>query len=272
LVQKSPIKSILGASLLILSATACREVAPAFGTTAAAARVNADGLFGGIAQRFTNVERSPKFLVARGKLGHSALTPSVIYNDTSVWTTWAADSTRTLTIDGEFINNRYLFTARPWPATPANEPGDSRHLIRLKRLDDNQFEWMTNVDITAGRIKPDEFANVISRLMASGENRPVADIRADYPGWSIWSGPWPNGETIDDVAVRADRVIARARAADGDALVFAHGHVLRILAARWLALAPASGRMFALSTATLSILGWERETPAIERWNDTTEY
>ena len=164
----------------MVSATACRDVVPAFGTSVAAARTNADALFGGIAQRFTNVERSPKFLVARGKLGHSALTPSVIYNDTSVWTAWAPDSTRALTIDGEFLNNRYLFTARPWPATPPNEPGDSRHFIRLKRLDEDQFEWITNVDISAGRIKPDEFANVISRLMASGENRPVANLRADY--------------------------------------------------------------------------------------------
>jgi hypothetical protein len=174
------LQSVFHAALLIASATACRDVAPAFGTTAAAARTNADGLFGGIAQRFINVERSPKFLVGRGKLGHYALTPSVIYNDTSVWTAWAADSTRTLTIDGEFLNNRYLFTARQWPSTPPNEPGDSRHFIRLRRIDENQFEWVTNVDITAGRIKPDEFAGVISRLMASGENRSVADLRADY--------------------------------------------------------------------------------------------
>lgn len=178
--SQSTLKSVFRAALLIASATACRDVAPAFGTTATAARTNADGLFGGIAKRFTNVERSPKFLVGRGKLGHYALTPSVIYNDTSVWTSWAADSTRTLTIDGEFLNNRYLFTARPWPATLPNEPGDSRHFIRLRRIDENQFEWITNVDITAGRIKPDEFANVISRLMASGENRSVADLRADY--------------------------------------------------------------------------------------------
>jgi hypothetical protein len=179
-VPQPTLKSLIGATLLVASATGCRDVAPAFGPTAAAARTNADALFGGIAERFTNVERSPKFLVARGKLGHNALTPSVIYNDTSVWTAWGADSTRTLNIDGEFINNRYLFTARPWPTTPPNRPGDSRHLILLKRLDENQFAWVTNVDITAGRIKPDEFANVIPRLMASGENRTVADLRADY--------------------------------------------------------------------------------------------
>ena len=164
----------------MLTLGACRDVAPAFGTSAAAARSNADDLFGGIAQRFTNVTRSPKFLIARGKLGKKALTPSQIFNDTSVWTAWYGDTTRVVTIDGEFANNRYLFSARPWPTTPANDPGDSRHYIRLRRLGDDQFEWLTNVDITAGRIKPDEFANVISKLMLSAENRSVAELRADY--------------------------------------------------------------------------------------------
>ena len=91
------------------------------------------------------------------------------------------------------------------------------------------------------------------------EGRLTAEIRADYPGWTIWRGPWPDGETIDAVATRADRVIARARAADGDVLVFAHGHLLRVLAARWLDLPPASGGLFALETATVSVLGWEHD-------------
>jgi probable phosphoglycerate mutase len=104
------------------------------------------------------------------------------------------------------------------------------------------------------------------------EGRTTLDIRAERPGWSIWSDGPKDGETIRQVAARADRVIALARRQAGDVLVFAHGHVLRVLAARWLAAAPSMGRRFALSTATLSILGWERETPVIERWNDTTEY
>jgi hypothetical protein len=170
----------LAAPLFASSLSACRDVAPAFGSNPAAARASADGLFGGIAQRFTNVQRSPKFTVARAKLGKNALIPSEIYNDTSVWTAWGADSTRVITIDGEFENNRYLFTARPWPATPANEPGDSRHYIRLKLLGENQFEWITNVDIAAGSIKPDDFANVISKFLLSSENRSSAELRADY--------------------------------------------------------------------------------------------
>ncbi len=100
------------------------------------------------------------------------------------------------------------------------------------------------------------------------EGRLTAEIRDDYPGWTIWQGPWPGGETIDEVAQRADRVVARARAATGDVLIFAHGHLLRVLAARWLALPPSGGGLLALSTATISVLGWEREAPVIESWNE----
>jgi probable phosphoglycerate mutase len=100
------------------------------------------------------------------------------------------------------------------------------------------------------------------------EGRTTLEIRLERPGWTIWRDGPKAGETIDDVAARVDRVIARVRALDGDALVFAHGHVLRVLAARWLGEPPTEGRLFALSTATLSVLGWERETAVIERWNE----
>lgn len=101
------------------------------------------------------------------------------------------------------------------------------------------------------------------------EGRETAEIRESIPGWTIWSGPWPGGETISDVAARADRVVARvrARAVDTDALVFAHGHLLRVLAARWLGLEPTAGSWFALDTATISVLGWERGSPVIQTWN-----
>jgi probable phosphoglycerate mutase len=100
------------------------------------------------------------------------------------------------------------------------------------------------------------------------EGRLTTEIREHYPGWSIWSGPWPDGETVQEVGARADRVLARVRAADGDVLLFSHGHLLRVLAARWLGLPPASGALFALGTATVSILGWDRENAVIETWNE----
>jgi probable phosphoglycerate mutase len=100
------------------------------------------------------------------------------------------------------------------------------------------------------------------------EGRLADDIRADFPGWTIWRGPWPGGETIEQVATRADRVTSRVLAAEGDVLVFGHGHQLRVLTARWLGLAPTAGAMFALGTATISILGWDRETALVVTWNE----
>jgi broad specificity phosphatase PhoE len=77
----------------------------------------------------------------------------------------------------------------------------------------------------------------------------------------------PEGETIDDVAARVDRVIAELRSAPGDALLFAHGHALRVLAALWLGLEPQAGALFALDPASISVLGYERETSVIRLWN-----
>jgi probable phosphoglycerate mutase len=95
----------------------------------------------------------------------------------------------------------------------------------------------------------------------------TAAIREHDPGWTIWDGVVPHGETADDVAARVDRVIARVRSVDGDAAVFAHGHVLRVLTARWCELDPREGRRFVLDTATLNVLGWEHEYPALRLWN-----
>jgi probable phosphoglycerate mutase len=100
------------------------------------------------------------------------------------------------------------------------------------------------------------------------EGRTTEEIREERPGWTIWRNGVRGGEAIEAVAARADRVIARARELDGDTLVFAHGHVGRVLGARWVGLPPSSGSRLALATATISILGWDRETPAISRWND----
>jgi probable phosphoglycerate mutase len=101
------------------------------------------------------------------------------------------------------------------------------------------------------------------------EGRTTAEIRRDRPGWSIWTGGVPAGETLEEVGARADRVVAEARGAGGDVLAFAHAHILRVVAARWLGLPPAGGALLVLGPATVSVLGWERETPAVLRWNDT---
>jgi probable phosphoglycerate mutase len=97
------------------------------------------------------------------------------------------------------------------------------------------------------------------------EGRTTEDIRAERPGWTVWEDP--GGETLAHAAARADRVIARALAANGDVALFAHGHILRILGARWLGLGPEHGAGFKLGTATLSELGFEHEYRTFDRWN-----
>jgi probable phosphoglycerate mutase len=95
----------------------------------------------------------------------------------------------------------------------------------------------------------------------------TAEIRTRRPGWNLWRDGCPGGETAADVGRRVDRVLASLDGLDGDAAVFAHGHVLRVLTARWLGLGPEAGALFKLDTGTLSALGYERETRVITRWN-----
>jgi broad specificity phosphatase PhoE len=94
-------------------------------------------------------------------------------------------------------------------------------------------------------------------------------IRGRYPGWTIWDGPWPGGEEPAQVAARADRALeaVQALAPGAEALFFAHGHILRALAARWLGRPATDGCLFILGTATVSVLGWEHGTPAVDHWN-----
>ena len=107
------------------------------------------------------------------------------------------------------------------------------------------------------------------------EGKTTPEIREKYPDWLIWNGPVPNGETIEQVGQRTDKVIARSLAelgTEGGAIaLFAHGHVLRILTARWLELAPDGGRLFALGTGSVSVLGLERDQRVIQEWNRSFE-
>lgn len=92
-------------------------------------------------------------------------------------------------------------------------------------------------------------------------------IRETVPGWTVWTHPVPGGESPSEVARRLDRVVTRARRTPGRALVFGHGHALRALTARWIGQPASGGRFFRLDTSTVSVLGQERETPVLLRWN-----
>jgi probable phosphoglycerate mutase len=97
------------------------------------------------------------------------------------------------------------------------------------------------------------------------------EIRARRPDWQLFRDGCPGGETLEEIGARADRLIARVRALDADVLIFSSGHILRVIAARWLGLEPAMGKLFTLSTASLSELGYEgnRSLPIVRLWNDT---
>jgi probable phosphoglycerate mutase len=106
------------------------------------------------------------------------------------------------------------------------------------------------------------------------EGRTSQDIQAEIPGWSVWKDAIVGGETVEQVGARADGVIARALSAAGPqtdqvarVALFAHAHILRILAARWIGLGPRGGSLFALGTGSVSVLGWEKEARVVQRWN-----
>jgi broad specificity phosphatase PhoE len=103
------------------------------------------------------------------------------------------------------------------------------------------------------------------------EGRRTSEIRAERPGWQLFRDGCPGGESPEQVGARADRVLGRLRAVQGNALLFSSGHFLRVLAARWLGLEPGGGRHFLLSTASLSALGYEHSLsqPVICLWNET---
>lgn len=99
------------------------------------------------------------------------------------------------------------------------------------------------------------------------EGLTTATIRETVPGWAVWTHGSLGGEAVDDAGARLDPVVAELAGAEGDVAVVAHGHILRILAARWLEQPAAFGARLALATGTLSVLGWERETRCVRSWN-----
>lgn len=101
------------------------------------------------------------------------------------------------------------------------------------------------------------------------EGRTTKDIQKEIPGWSVWTNPIIDGETLDQVAERANRVIARAATKGGQVALFAHAHILRILAACWIQSPPVMGSRLALATGAVSVLGFEHQLRVITMWNRT---
>lgn len=163
-----------------------------------------------------------------------------------------------------------------WTDVPLNDAGRRQAGLLAARLAGHTFSLVLSSPLsraldTCRAVGLGEHAQIDPDLRewdyGEIEGRTTDEIRETRPGWTVWGGPVPGGETVEDVGRRVDRVIERALLADGEVAVFGHGHCLRILAARWLGLEPAAGALFELSTATVSRLGWERERRVIELWN-----
>lgn len=133
----------------------------------------------------------------------------------------------------------------------------------LKRA--SQTAALVGVDLDAEHVTLDD--DLQEWDYGDYEGVSTADIRAGRPGWFLWRDGCPGGESADDVGARVDRVIEAVAAVEGDTLIVAHGHLLRVLAARWTQQDPSAGARLLLDTGGLCVLGQEREVRAIRRWN-----
>jgi hypothetical protein len=218
------VRFITVAAAIALSFTACREVAPAFGPNTPGARQNAEEFFYSVGSRFTNIQRPPRILHARAQFGHYALTPSGIYNDTSVWLAIGPDSARLFGDEGVFSVDRYIVTAK-LSTTPPDALTESREIVRLRKLKDDDYEWFTNVEVALGRIGAKNIADVLAAALAGGEGKSPAAIRADYTAAfphsvaalgrlftmdTLRAAPDSDGATTYDIAIKLTPDILKA--------------------------------------------------------------
>lgn len=169
-------------ALIILlwgGAVSCKQVAPAFGTNAASARQNADEFFYSVGSRFTNIQRTPKLVRARQQFGHYALVPSGIYNDTSIWMSYGADSSRIFADDGYPAATQYIVVPHSSTEPPRNL-AESREVVRLRKLNGSEYEWFTNVDVGVGHVTAQAMADVLAAALRAAEREQAVGVRADY--------------------------------------------------------------------------------------------
>lgn len=165
-------------ALAAVTLSACGGGAPAaFGPTPAAARTAAGEFLGGMAVRFENVRRDPRFEAAREKIGRAALNPSRLLRDESVWTSRPADHVRYLEVHAGPASGRYQFTAESGAPAP-DRPGEARHVIRLTQVGDGVYQWNTMVDHAVGRVRASDVATVTAAALARFE-RPAPQIRQE---------------------------------------------------------------------------------------------
>jgi len=143
------------------------------------ARQNAEEFFYSVGSRFTNIQRPQRILRARQQFGHYALTPSGVYNDTTIWLSIGPDSARLFGDEGHFAVDRYIVTTA-LAQNPPDALTESREIVRLRKLSDNEYEWFTNVEVALGRMGAKSIADVLAASLVAGEGKSAAAIRANY--------------------------------------------------------------------------------------------
>jgi len=169
-----------GVACALIAMGGCKAVTLAYGPDIVAARTNADGVLSALEQRYTKVTRDPKFSNARMRIARYALIPSKLESDSSIWTarSGSTGATRELTIEGTTQNSQYTFITHASASLP-RRVGDSRHIMRLSPLAEDQYQWATDVDHNIGVVPPARAGNVFTALLASAERAPTS-IRSDY--------------------------------------------------------------------------------------------
>jgi hypothetical protein len=176
------IRSRIAVALAALALAGCRNAGPAFGPTPGDARTNADNLFTALEQRFTAVERSPRFTEGRAKMFAEALVPSRLYKDTSVWNSIEPNGEHTLTVVGHFADGHYRFVDIPSAKAPIPSAlGDSRHVVGLTKLNAAEFTWSTDVMSDWGTVSGADLGDVFKAVLATAAaTHRESDLRANY--------------------------------------------------------------------------------------------
>jgi broad specificity phosphatase PhoE len=159
---------------------------------------------------------------------------------------------------------------------PLTEAGEEQGRLLTERLKDIDFTLVLTSPLQRAK-ETCRQAGLLDRAEVSEdlhewdygryEGLTTPEIREQQPRWNLWTDGAPDGESPEQVSARADRVLERIRAADGDVALFSHGHMLRSLGARWIGVPVTAGAHLMLSTASVSMLGYERETPVLRLWN-----
>jgi broad specificity phosphatase PhoE len=174
-------------------------------------------------------------------------------------TVWSLDGRHTGTTDIPLTDNGRRLAERLKPTLVKHTFGLALCSPMLRARETCELAGFGDVAVTE--------ADLVEWNYGEYEGLTTTQIREVAPGWVLFRDGCPAGETPEQVAARVDRVIVRSRAIDGDVVLFAHGHVLRVLAARWIGLSALGGQHFMLRTGTVSVLGFYREIPAVRVWN-----